>query len=262
LNPSIIRDGDGYLVNVRTVNYRITDAGQYDMQGDTAIRTRNFLVSLDHKFWPLRSRELVWIRPKEVYTQVLGMEDVRLFKCYGDLYASANVREQNPEGWCEQWLFKLNDDGQVQECGHMRRPQRFTEKNWMPFDNPTEIRFMYNIGTIVDCNAITVREFKVPYHVADLRGGGQVIPFRSGRLAIVHEAFARPDNGQRYYQHRFVYLDHQENVTVGPAFVFDDKQIEFAAGLCWGEDGEIVISFGVRDREARLCSIAASQVPL
>src|SRR5215469_2268142 len=264
LNPSIIHDGDGFTVNVRAVNYRITDAGQYDMQGDTAIRTRNFLVTSDHDFWPVRTREIEWYRNLPAYDQVLGMEDVRLFKFKGNLYCSANVREQNPEGWCEQWLFRLdNEFGRVHEAFHMKRPQRFTEKNWMPFIKfrSNEINFMYNLGTIVNGQGETVKKFKVPFHVADLRGGGQIVPYYSSWLAIVHEAFARPDNGQRYYQHRFVTFDDRNNVKIGPPFVFHDRQIEFAAGLCH-RGNELVISYGVKDREARLCSIPMLELPL
>ena len=264
LNPSIIHDGDGFTVNVRTVNYRITDAGHYDMQGDTAIRTRNFLVTLDDKFWPVHTCEIEWYRGLPAYDQVIGMEDVRLFKFKGDLYCSANVREQNLEGWCEQWLFRLDHEfGRVLEASHMKRPQRFTEKNWMPFIKfrSNDITFVYNIGTIVDGQGNTVKEFEVPYYVADLRGGGQVIPYYSSWLAIVHEAFARPDNGQRYYQHRFVSFDDRDNVKIGPAFVINDKQIEFAAGLCRNKT-DVIISYGVKDREACLCSIPLLEVPL
>ena len=44
MNPSIIRFNDGYLVNVRTVNYRREKHSCLAPEGDPVFRTRNFLL--------------------------------------------------------------------------------------------------------------------------------------------------------------------------------------------------------------------------
>jgi glycosyltransferase involved in cell wall biosynthesis len=78
-NPSVVAGVSGLLVNVRAVNYRIREDGSYDMQGDTAIRTRNCLVWLDHGLDFIREQEIIWNRPEPAYKDVIGLEDIRLF---------------------------------------------------------------------------------------------------------------------------------------------------------------------------------------
>jgi hypothetical protein len=43
---------------------------------------------------------------------------------------------------------------------------------------------------------------------------------------------------------------------ISPAFLFHDRQIEFAAGLAWHSNHKrLVISYGIRDCEAWLATI-------
>ena len=44
-------------------------------------------------------------------------------------------------------------------------------------------------------------------------------------------------------------------------FVFNDKLIEFCAGLCWHPDGKrLIISYGWQDKEARIATISDHEV--
>jgi hypothetical protein len=75
-----------------------------------------------------------------------------------------------------------------------------------------------------------------------------------------HEISLR-DN-QRYYQHRFVWFDH--NACLGGMsrpFFFNHKGIEFAAGLARHPDGKrLLVSYGVADREAWVATVDAGEV--
>ena len=62
-NPCIARFHRLTYACVRAVNYRIREDGSYDMQGDDAIRTRNYLVLLNEKQRWLSVNEIVWERP-------------------------------------------------------------------------------------------------------------------------------------------------------------------------------------------------------
>jgi glycosyltransferase involved in cell wall biosynthesis len=258
MNPSVCMLGDQMVVNVRTVNYRITESGHYDMQGDTAIRTRNWLIKMDDWKTPDNfghsGLEMIWQRSEPQYDQVIGAEDVRLFPHGGGLYGSATVRERNREGWCEQWLFKFSPTFIVEYA--LRMSEASTEKNWSPIlDHSTgDIAFMYTPGVVRDPKGAV---YLVPtpsqrIYTNDFRGSSQLIPFNGGWLAIVHEATANPGNGQRCYWHRFVWYDHELSpAMVSRSFVFLDRQIEFCAGLCRpNANGKLVMSFGVRDCEA------------
>jgi hypothetical protein len=99
--------------------------------------------------------------------------------------------------------------------------------------------------------------------VDHISGGTQLIPFRGGKLAIVHEARIYPGTSRRYYMHRFVKFGKDDTVQqISRPFVFNDKQIEFAAGLAWSpaDDDTLVVTYGVRDCEAWIGTMNATEV--
>ena len=86
-------------------------------------------------------------------------------------------------------------------------------------------------------------------------------PFFGGWLAVVHEAMQYDDYARRYSQHRFAYFDPDLSLRgLSLPFVFFDRQIEFAAGLCSIDEFNLVVSFGVRDKEAWIARIDAHDV--
>jgi hypothetical protein len=68
--------------------------------------------------------------------------------------------------------------------------------------------------------------------------------------------------GRRYYLHRFVLADAEWRIVrVSRPFYFRHRGIEFAAGACLTHDGaDVLVTFGVEDREAWLCRIPLRRV--
>lgn len=265
-NPSVVAGVSGLLVNVRAVNYRIREDGSYDMQGDSAIRTRNCLVWLDHGLDFIREQEVIWNRPEPAYKDVIGLEDIRLFEWgRGMYYFSACVRELSPEGWPEQvWGGIDENDGDVTfwELITPEGPKQ-CEKNWMPEPRDGCPEWRYRLDRRIDSEGkfehLPVSEIKVDH----ISGGTQLIPFKGGKLAIVHEARIYPGTSRRYYMHRFVKFGKDGTVQqISRPFVFNDKQIEFAAGLAWSpaDDDTLVVTYGVRDCEAWIGTMSAMEV--
>lgn len=272
-NPSIANvDGDLKMI-VRTVSYRIRPDGTYDYNGLEAIRTTSFLSDLDHNFNVSKLVELLRPTgfPEPKFKGVLDVEDYRLFPWCQGLYANGCVLEQNEHAWREQFLFKLEPDtGEVIDCGRMEPsflPKR-NEKNWMPILDGGEMKWMYSPGVVIGKCGRRLVNSPSPSAVDQFAGGGQLIPFDAGYLGIVHEARPDPNSGKRYYQHRFVWFNKDYVLAkISNPFVFFDKQIEFAAGLAWnpycGFDGSVksvIVSFGVRDCEAWIGTIADHEV--
>jgi len=81
MNPSIVSCKDGYLVNLRAVNYYIRNFNQYiSKDKDGIIRTRNYLMALNENYQPLWVRPVVDNSSAERYnTHVRGLEDCRIF---------------------------------------------------------------------------------------------------------------------------------------------------------------------------------------
>lgn len=101
LNPSIVSCNSGYIVNYRTVNFRVENFFEYvSNDEDKLIRTKNYLLGLD------KDMKIVWHYPisdksslaKQSVARILGMEDLRLFwlNKHGDIIPSSAVNIEGP----------------------------------------------------------------------------------------------------------------------------------------------------------------------
>lgn len=277
MNPSVARYNGSIVGVVRTVNYEITPEGRYAILGpdDTIndsnpINTRNFLVSFNRELGVTEQAELLAspTQPKPEFKQVTGFEDMRLFSYKGGLWTSSTMREMNRDGYCEQVLARINAFGSngymtMLDVKRMLLAERHHEKNWMPIVGSKGPQFMYNLGTTVDpFGHLEPLPLALPFNSSKMSGGSQVIRTRRGHVALIHEARYLPGTVNRYYQHRFVAFDDALNATaISLPFVFNGKQIEFAAGLAWHPNGtQFIISYGVLDKEAWLATVDADEV--
>lgn len=271
MNPCISNATGGSLeCLVRTVNYTMDADGRYlikgtngEANGTNPINTRNFLLTMKDNFDVTEGVEVLPPEgfPPPAYNLVVGFEDMRVFAWRGRTWSISNVREQNPEGWCEQVLAPIGNGGRLQEWKKILPAVRQHEKNWAPIVTDDELRFVYNIGATIDPDTAVISRHTIPYAAEHIRGGSQYIPFRGGYLALTHEAYHHP-NGKRYYLHRFSYVDVASKIwKLSPPFVFHEKVIEFAAGIATHPTkNDILISYGREDKEAWIASVDASEV--
>ena len=135
----------------------------------------------------------------------------------------------------------------------------YCEKNWMPildqpytfvkWSNPTEIASVDL--THKTCSSYVSNQ-TLPLE-CDLRGGSQVLKWKDGYIAIVHETYLYKSEAGRkngMYRHRFIYWDKDWNLRkMSKTFSFGESNIEFAAGMCYHND-DMLISFGIQDNAA------------
>lgn len=281
MNPSVARESSGISVAVRCVNYTMDEAGRYlirgtdgECNGTNPIHTRNYYVQLNNELETTSQDEILppGDLPPPAFNLVIGFEDMRLFEWQGGLWCSSTVRELNAQGMCEQVLARIGGytteyQREFRLCNWTKmlpRGQRVHEKNWMPQVVDNKLQFMYHLNHTVDSYGRTLKVTPLAVAADHMRGGSQVIPFRTGWLALVHEARVHPGNGKRYYQHRFVWFDTTNVLRrISAPFFFHDKQIEFAAGLAWHPDQHrLLISYGVQDKEAWIATIDSTDVCL
>lgn len=260
-NPTILSTAAGMLAIVRSSNYRIID-GRYEMPpDDKTIRTENILVRLSPDLVVREARVLACEPYPRIDYPVAGLEDCRLRHTKKGIGISATIRDAAPhaDGRCRMATAELDAESailsglvvleglQVQEH----------EKNWMPIVGRNAwLHSCHLAGSVVTVDedgevwAVHKRGPSPPV-ARGWRGGGQVVPFRGGYLAVVHEV--APNGNQRAYEHRLALLDNSLAVkSYSPPFYFrEPKAIEFAAGLAI-VDGRVIVSFGVRDAEAWL----------
>jgi glycosyltransferase involved in cell wall biosynthesis len=265
MNPSLTDHG----LLVRTVNYTITDDGHYrirasdgSISGDYPIHTRNFIHTDDG--WG--EIELPTNLPAPAFDLVLGFEDSRLFEWRQGFWTLSTVRQLNHEGMCEQVLAPVLRDGNRWRYGpdwqRLQSPHQVHEKNWMPWVDGEQLSFVYRLGTLLDSKGETTLAHNVPWDVARISGGSQVVKIDDGFIAIVHEAGQIPGRPNRYYQHRFVLFDADNKPShISLPFFFHGKEIEFAAGLVFNpEKRQLTVSYGRRDCEAWTATMDADEV--
>lgn len=258
-NPTIAADGDGFRLIVRSSNYLLQDGVYHYLEGESTIRTHNYLAELDRS---LELREITPLRdtgegPRRHSSPVEGFEDCRLIKLGDRWLASATVRDRNPAAVAEVALLELGDGG-VSRTLVLAGPEPGRhEKNWMPFVREGELHFVYLCAptVILRCDPLTgeldeVSRDQGPAAAREFRGGSQGIPVADGHLFVIHEAEGG-GRGRRYH-HRLVLIDHElRPAAASPRFSFTGNAIELCAGLARRDD-ELVFTFGVADRAAAL----------
>jgi glycosyltransferase involved in cell wall biosynthesis len=267
MNPSVAAGPDGSLYAiVRTVNYRMDDAGRYlingpaneEPNGSNPIDTRNIFVGLSDGLLTLAQMSIEWQRPAPAFNLVTGLEDMRLFYHHGFWMATACIREQVASGTPQQVLCQLDDGWEITEWKALSDGTT-CEKNWMPIPDE-ELHYAYRLDTIRAGDGMSAK-VGLPLAVDNISGGSPLIRFKNGWLAIVHEAID-PGDYRRNYIHRWAWFNEDHTLRrLSLPFHFHDRQIEFAAGLAMHPNGEdLVISYGVRDCEARIARVAAIEV--
>ena len=259
MNPSITTHDNNLWMIQRTVNYRIRPDGSYDMRGDNAIRTINYLLRLDDDLNVLSSEEILPPHdlPSPLYDQVIGWEDCRLFFWKNEPWCTATVRELNSEGYCEIVLSRLapNEDNARRIVDYKVIKPKFCprqhEKNWMPMVVNDQLFFVYSSDPvrIIDIDGNLVSS-KVSHFASDsFRGGGSLVPYAQGWLGLIHESHSMYDNRRRY-MHRFVWYDSFGKLAAySPAFYMHNLGIEFSAGIAKHPTRpQIIISFGIHDQ--------------
>lgn len=281
MNPSVTTHKGALVCNVRCVNYRINEHGQYIIKAsdgtanaENPINTRNFLLYLGmDPHTPTHPGVTEILAPLDLpckFPLVVGFEDMRLFSWNGDLWTSSTVRQIHEDGNCEQVLARLGDwhadHYQLTDVRRMLRTPRGTEKNWSPMlcgRNENTLEFMWRPGEIVNLDGKTVNKHDTGMATDHISGSSQLIPWGNGYLSIVHEARALPgESYKRYYYHRFAEYTYDGRLKcLSLPFVFQDRAIEFCAGLTRSPNAlDLVISYGYKDEQAMIATVSEDEV--
>lgn len=265
-NPSLVPWGEGYLLNVRHVNYEITAADKFiPRQGAPTVITRNFLHHLDAALNITKTVELQDDLTAYAGRYIQGLEDLRLFVWGGELYGMPNSTYFTPVQ--QMNLVKINQDtGALERRFHLdydHNPQA-CQKNWLPLVESTtgdKLKVLYShdphtLLEVTKTGTVTVLSKEEPkYNCKSFRGSAAPIPYGSGYLGIVHDVFF--PGGKRHYYTRFVWYDEQFKVTkVSLPFYWFIQGIEYVLTLAWnkGQTG-LLVGVSVREEKAYLMEV-------
>lgn len=269
-NPTITAHDGQLIAIVRSSNYQIVD-GQYVMPDadNGVIKTENILVEMTPGATVCRARTIQNPSHGKTEFPVDGLEDCRLRHTQTGIGVSATIRNASGyDGRCRIATADLCLE--TASLSNLRvmsgnSPQDH-EKNWMPAGGGWVYSCSHN-GHVVTVEPDPelaggwqlCQRGKSPPVARSFRGGSQLVPWREGWLAVIHEVAWLGD--RRAYEHRFVEFDSRLRITrVSMPFVFREKQaIEFAAGMAVLGD-TVYVTFGVRDAEAWIVMLPTHDV--
>jgi len=286
-NPSVYNDVEtnSLLVNVRHCQYTLYHAekGIYEHEygplvylnpeNDITLTTKNYLCTVNSNLM-IDTFSAIDTSTHDVKPlwEFIGLEDVRLVRWEGKLYATGVRRDTTTNGQGRMELSEISVvDGVAKEISRFRIPSpgkndSYCEKNWMPvvdmpyhyvkWCNPTEVVKVDPENKT--CTTVHLDQSKYIVKPYDFRGGSQVISYGDHRIALTHTAnLYKSEAGRKNarYRHAFVVWDKDWNVIkMGEPFDFMAAEIEFCAGMT-EYNGNIIISFGFQDNAAYLLEI-------
>ena len=242
---------DGYLVNMRMVNYTINANGYYRDYGKHII-TINKFIELDSNFSVIKDK-IVDI--EFVDRQYIGVEDVRIFRSpedellfIGTGYHSSDIigvvtgkYEPFKENNCLQSI-EITQDFKETEC----------EKNWVFVNIENKVNVVYNWFplTLCDINYETnklnvIKTINTPAIFNHIRGSTNGFKYKNEIWFVGHlVSYEQP----RHYYHIFMVFDeNMKLLRYSAPFKFDEHCIEYCLGLII-EDDRVICSYSSWDR--------------
>uniref|UniRef100_A0A6C0DLJ9 Glycosyltransferase 2-like domain-containing protein n=1 Tax=viral metagenome TaxID=1070528 RepID=A0A6C0DLJ9_9ZZZZ len=253
------------IVNVRYVNYKIGDAGEYINKEN--IKTINVIAVLDMTKDKWIKKTEFELKYNESYDGLyVGLEDIRLFMNNGELFFNANRGLEYHNMVIEHG--KINLGSQSTESNLIKKiDQRTIEKNWTLFSNQkNEMNMVYEwypltIGNILDDKNNSSMELNITHKLRTpqffkwVRGSTNGINIGNEIWFMCHMVSYED---RRHYYHIFVVLDAEtyELKKYSRIFTFEKEKVEYTLGFEYMEDTKrFLIGYSILDRDTKYVMI-------
>lgn len=257
-SPCIIPHKDGYMMNIRYVNYNIKPDGSYAFKlDDGKIRTLNKVVYLNKEFKITQEHWFDKVHDPNLRYQ--GVEDVKLFQHKNNLYFSGTVENKNKIGI---GYGKCDFDKDMLEPINLESPQdRFCEKNWVFFTNSDgEMKVIYEWFplTIGDIDNNQLKNLKkddnIPEFFKELRGSTNGFKIGDEIWFLCHMVH---HSAPRNYYHIIVILNSKtlKVKKFSTLFKLDEEPIEYCLGMIV-EPRQIIFSYSTMDRTTKIATVS------
>jgi hypothetical protein len=264
---------NGYLMNIRYVNYLINNNGNY-LNCDKHIITQNKYVELSKDFKIINENFLEFIFEDRCY---IGVEDVRIFyNSYSSKtqFIGTGYHKNNTIGIvCGDYDTSENKLSSIVEI----KPfcQSNCEKNWVFIDYNKSINVVYKWHPLQICKINKEKELlelietkEMPKIFSHTRGSTcgftytKKISLAGNNNDNIDITFDETEiwfvlhmvsyESPRHYYHMFAIFDESMNLLRYSApFKFHTEPIEYCLGLVV-EDDRVLITYSVWDRETKL----------
>lgn len=266
-NPSVVfKEGVLWCV-LRSVNYVISESGEFIVPGGDIIRTQNYLLKLGSDFQVTSSVPVQEVAPRAANGLIEGLEDIRLLPMDRDFLGIATLVADPPDYRRRPVTFTLNEQGLASDLRLQDYQNHLDQKTWIPFKDSELVGYIYLNDPFMilrwsqdSGQATPWLDRASPLALDHLRGSSQAIAFDGGWLYLTHEvSFQQP---HRFYWHRFVQLDESFRLkALSEAFYFKAIGVEFCCGMVYDEPRQqLILSFGRGDNSAWLMTLSPDDV--
>ena len=257
-SPCIIsnKNNDGYLMNIRLVNYWINSGGGY-LNCDDYIITNNKYVELDKDFNVVKDKTFeVQFEDK----RYMGVEDVRIFPCSENpekLIFSGTSQHKNGKIGMLYGDYDIESEHVIPTEISPSFCESWCEKNWVYFKYKGENHMIYKWNPVQICKVnketsmldLVETKDNMPYIFQHVRGSSPGCFFKNEYWFSLHiVSYETP----RHYYHILVVFDENMNFLRHSApFKYEDDCIEYTLGLVVEEE-RVIMTYSVWDRSAKL----------
>jgi tetratricopeptide (TPR) repeat protein len=253
-SASIVPNGDGYLMNVRLVNYTIDEQGRYH-DCDDHIISLNKCVELSKGFKVLNEKLIDSVFDERRY---IGVEDVKIFKSIESgafVYLGTGLHQNGNLGMV---MGKYDKNAQVMNPTELTCSfnQSSCEKNWVFVNYENASHVVYNWFPLQLCKINTftnslelVKKIDMPKIFRNIRGSTCAAENNDELWFVTHiVSYEQP----RHYYHLIAVFDKtMKLLRYSAPFKFGDTCIEYCLGIVV-EDDRVLFTHSSWDRTTKL----------
>lgn len=275
-SSSLFFTKNGYVGNVRAVNYSLDQKFQYTIREEKGrVQTKNFWTHLNKKGEVTKCYEVklgkTGCTPVRE-SHINGLEDMRLCKNGSDYIGLAVSFEYGKNNHPSICVCTYDQDDDLNYYISSIVPTNYkdneTQKNWAPFVEKNALRAIYSHHplTIVEIdkktgNTTVVLQRESGMDMSSIRGSSSPVRLSDGSwLMIVHEVLFRDT---RKYIHRFIwYNDDWTLKHISLPFYFNELFVEFCLSIALNEKDQTVnVFYSTKDNSSEMVVIQMKDIP-
>jgi len=249
------KEENKYLLNIRIVNYHITDNGSY-INCDKHIITNNIFYSLDKLFNV--NYEKKFIVEYNENKRYLGIEDIKI---YNDQYSNkikfiGTCLCENGNLGIGYGNYEIDNKTLIHDELKSSFNNNECEKNWVYFDYMNKTHIIYNWFPLTICsinmqnNSIEILEKKdMPLIFSHIRGSSCGYTYKNEIWFITH--LVSYENPRHYYHLIIVFDKNMKLLRYTAPFKFEGEPIEYSLSILV-EDTRVLITYSTWDRTSNI----------
>jgi tetratricopeptide (TPR) repeat protein len=246
-------NGDGYLMNMRLVNYNIDSNGYYH-DCDDYIISLNKCIEFTKDFKVVHEKLINSVFDDRRY---VGLEDVRIFNTGDKMLFVGTSLHQNGNIGISSGEYNKNMECMVATEVKPSFSNSSCEKNWVFANVDNEVLIVYNWYPLQLCKLNLAKQSldlvrkvdDLPKIFKHMRGSTNGASFNDEIWFITHiVSYEQP----RHYYHLFVVFDKSMKFLRHSApFKFEGECIEYCIGFVVEED-RVIVPYSTWDRTTKM----------